>query len=249
MGIASVASWAVPAIMSYIGSQQQNSANQSNVEAQMAFQQRMSNTAYQRATADMEAAGLNPMLAYSQGGASVPTGNVADVQNALGNAANSAVSGYSSYQSAQLAKEQLNTQQSMQVVNRAVATKTAAEADLATASAAEVRARTANYPGQLMEILARVDQIASQSKLNAAQTDLVKKQVINAVLSGQQIQADTANAQVNHALKQLDLTLGRSQIPKAFNEEAKASNWWGRHISPYLGDVFTGSSAFSHLSK
>lgn len=41
------------------------------------FQERMSNTSYQRAMADMEKAGLNPMLAYSQGGASLPTGSTA----------------------------------------------------------------------------------------------------------------------------------------------------------------------------
>ena len=111
--IASLAGSLVGAAGSYLGTQ---SANQANLDiANAANQQSAANqsqnqqwlagqrsTQYQTAVDDLKAAGLNPMLAYSQGGAGTPSSAAAPVhtaaprQNALGNAVSSAQHGISS---------------------------------------------------------------------------------------------------------------------------------------------------------
>lgn len=59
--------------------QQTSAFNAAEAQKNRDWQEQMSNTAYQRAMADMRAAGLNPILAYTQGGASTPGGSSASM--------------------------------------------------------------------------------------------------------------------------------------------------------------------------
>nr|QJB18858.1 MAG: DNA pilot protein [Microvirus sp.] len=76
--------------------QQSNAFNEAEAEKNRAFQTEQRKTQYQTAVEDLKAAGLNPMLAYTQGGAKPTSGAQASassppkMENVLGNAANSA---------------------------------------------------------------------------------------------------------------------------------------------------------------
>lgn len=73
-------------VTSAFGAKAANDQTAASVDKQIGFQDKQSKTQYQRAMTDMKAAGLNPMLAYQQGGNSASSGASFTAQN-VGDAA------------------------------------------------------------------------------------------------------------------------------------------------------------------
>ncbi len=89
------------------GQYRANRETRASTGRQIAFQERMSNTAHQRQMADLKAAGINPMLTARLGGASSPAGASYQASN-IGAAA---VEGYGKISSARQAQVQTAVRQ------------------------------------------------------------------------------------------------------------------------------------------
>jgi len=150
----------IPALASFFGTRSQNEANRAMAREQMAFQERMSSTAYQRSMKDMRAAGLNPMLAFQQGGGSSPGGASARMESELGAASSSAMAG----------RRMRSELQSMESQRELMYNQSRTEANQAAFYAAQTQR---SYKDQdLMVLQRRIFELQLPSLINAARVDV-----------------------------------------------------------------------------
>lgn len=213
-----------------MASSAQKRANQTNIrlaQENRDWQERMSNSEYQRAVQDLKAAGLNPMLAYSQGGNSTPNTSAATVRPEDGMATQI---GESSARSVQAAQFKLNAAQTSANIQ-----KTQAETRDTNASAS-IKEQQAPQSGErataeLMEIRQRVANLAKQEGLTTAQTRQIEEMLPELVASAQQDRAakqqeiNSAKARENLDKAALPEAESTAELWKKLGDKGKAAGW------------------------
>lgn len=229
------------------GYAQEFNASQADINRQ--FQENMVNTAYQRAVGDLEQAGLNPMLAYQQGGAASPSGNMASVSPGHGSAASGVMTRVDN-ENASFASAS-NVAMTMAQIDRMVAETEKVRAETKTEERRPdlVQMQIEHTRLSNSEITERTQQIQRVGALTDEQTNRVRQEVLN-LKNENDLQ--TAELFLRHIEMQVRQHTASKDINEAIAESKAWATKYGQEIRPYVRDfrdIGIGVGSASQLGR
>jgi hypothetical protein len=189
-------------LLSVFGGERRNQAQAEQAQSANAFSAQQFASRYQTTVKDMEAAGLNPMLAYSQGGGSPPSGQQAQMQDTI-------TPGVESFNRTRATAAQ-NAVQNAQVKN------IEADTENKQAQSANIRADTLLKGAQ--ENLAGVS--ADQARTNIAYLETQSKRIIEEIKNIPK-EGDRLDALVKNLGQEYNLIVERTHNTKAATDQIK----------------------------
>lgn len=221
--------------------------------AAMNFAERMAATSYQRAVGDLAKAGLNPMLAYSQGGAPSPQGTAGHGAQAQATPASGSQASYGNYaRQESTAIAALNSAAASINLRNAIKQGENIEADtiLKQSQANREVASAGNLNMSTMAIQESIPKIKAEADHLRAQTgtEIWKQTVMEVEKNLKQLEAMVRAEEISLVEAQTQLTkiktvLAHLAEPEARNAANAQDSWWMRNVSPYLPDLLKSTGA------
>lgn len=234
-------------VLAYQGQKETNAANAQQARDQMNFQREMSNTSYQRAVADMRAAGVNPALAYSQGGASSPGGASATMGNAAAAFKGSAAAAVDAFNAAQSAIAQRRQMDAATSNTQAQTNQIKIESEERLRDLQLRNRMSATTARQLDTSLGLDRRLKAETAGKTAQERMFLEQSYPARLKQAGADVDATLADIRY--KNAQSLLADLEAPDARNRALSADTWLGRNLRPWMSDAHSASNVLGSLSK